>query len=80
MKQKTHKIRIKLEKIEDKQLTYIVLHTLDSFSKSDKHHSVTFQEVSYVKELLKELEQLEIHLSEQEIFSTLDKLLIYLNF
>ncbi len=43
VKQKADKLRIELEKINDKQITGIVLNTLYSFSKSNKgSYSVTF--------------------------------------
>lgn len=81
VKEKTEKLRIELEKIKDKQVTDIVLNILYSFSKSNKDiYPVTFQEVSYIKELLNELGTLEHHERENDIFTNLDKILIYMNF
>ena len=54
---------------------------LCSFYKLNKHNrSVTFQEVLYVKELLNELETMQNHEMEKNIFTSLDKVLIYMNF
>ena len=81
VKKKTEKIRIELEKIKDKRVTDIVLNILYSFSKSNKDiYPVTFQEVLYIKELLNELGTLEHHERENNIFTNLDKILIYMNF
>jgi hypothetical protein len=81
VKQKTEKIRIELEKIKDEELVNILLNTLYSFCQSRKDSSrVTFQDVFYIKELLYQLEGLENNHSGNDIFSGLDKILIYLNF
>jgi len=59
----------------------IVFNTLYSFVNSAKdNYPVTFQEVLYVKELLKELEALKEPVDKKNIYSSLDMLLIYLNF
>lgn len=81
IKQRTEKIRIKLEKIKDGEVSNILLNLLYSFYKSKKDwYPVTFQEVLYIKELLNQIETLEIHETEDEIFTSLDNILIYLNF
>lgn len=80
-KQKSEKIKIELGKLKDRQLRDIVFDVLNSFSESDKESkSITFHELIYFKELLDRLETLEIHKNENDIFTTLDKLLIGMNF
>ncbi|MDE3183108.1 MAG: hypothetical protein KGM16_06785 [Bacteroidota bacterium] len=80
-KQKLEKIKIELGKLKDRQLRDIVFDVLNSFSESNKESkSITFHELIYFKELLDRLETLEIHKNENDIFTTLDKLLIGMNF
>lgn len=81
-KDRIDKLKIKLlSQVADKQLANIVLNSLYSFiDRLKDEFPVTFREVLYQKELLKELEVLDDSESEISVFSTLDELLIYLNF
>lgn len=81
-KHRADKLKIKLlSQAMDKQVANIVLNSLYSFIDCLKDEfPITFREVLYQKELLKELEVLDDPESEIGVFSNLDELLIYLNF
>lgn len=82
LKQRIDKLKIKLLAQEaNRQLANIVLASLYSFiSRLKEDFPVTFQELLYQKDLLKELELLEPPEGETCVFTALDELLIYLNF
>jgi len=82
LKQRVDKLKIKLLGQEtNKQLANIVLNSLYSFiSRLKEGFPVTFRELLYQKDLLKELELLEPPEGETCVFAALDELLIYLNF
>lgn len=82
LKQRVDKLKIELLNQEaNKQLANIVLDNLYSFIKRLKEDlPVTFRELLYQKDLLKELELLELPEGENCVFTALDELLIYLNF
>lgn len=82
LKQRIDKLKTKLsEQITDERITAIVLNCFYSFINPPKgNHPVTFQEVAYIKELLRKLEALEGSKKKDHIYSSLDELLIYLNF
>ncbi len=67
--------------ITDEKIKNIIFDTLNSFINPLNHDcSITFKEVHYIKELLKELEALKEPHRKTSVYSSLDKLLIYLNF
>ncbi|MDX9880563.1 MAG: hypothetical protein RBS73_00765 [Prolixibacteraceae bacterium] len=67
--------------IPDRQIVDIVLHALYSFTNRPQgDYPVTFREVLYKKELIKELEVLEDPEKETCIYTALNELLIYLDF
>lgn len=82
LKQRVDKLKIKLVAQEaNKQLGTIVLNSLHSFiSRLKEDFPVTFRELLYQKDLLKELELLELPEGETAVFTAIDELLIYLNF
>ncbi len=82
LKQRVDKLKIKLLVHEANiQLVNIVLTSLYSFiSRLKVEFPVTFRELLYQKDLLKELELLELPKGETAVFTALDELLIYLNF
>ncbi|MBF9252141.1 hypothetical protein I2I11_02435 [Pontibacter sp. 172403-2] len=82
LKLRLNKLKAKLNKqIMNGKAKDIVFNTLYSFVNPPKdNYPVTFQEVLYVKELLKELEALKEPVDKKNIYSSLDMLLIYLNF
>lgn len=75
-------LRLKLYKlILDRQLVDIVLNVLYAFTNDPKmDYTVTFRQMLYMKELIKELEVLEDPEKETCIYTALNELLIYLNF
>ncbi|MDE3184853.1 MAG: hypothetical protein KGM16_15690 [Bacteroidota bacterium] len=79
VKQKTDKLKIELYKKTDAQLAIILLDVLYSFCKCKDNHA-TFQQVGYIKELLNQLVSLDNHETGNDVFSDLDKMLIYMNF
>ncbi len=81
-KDRVDKLKIKLlSLVADRQAADIVLNSIYSFMDRLKDEfPVTFREVLYQKELLKELEVLDDPESEINVFSPLNELLIYLNF
>lgn len=82
------KIRQKLDKlknssisdIRDGKVADIVFANLYSFVNSKKNKKVTFRQVLYKKQLIKELEALKMTQKEEHLYSCLDQLLIYMNF
>ena len=82
------KIRQKLDKLKNSSIadTYdeksvaIVFAHLYSFIDSQKNKKVTFRQVLYKKQLIKEMEILKTAQKEEQLFSNLDQLLIYMNF
>ncbi len=82
LKLRIDKLKLKLSRqITDDPICDIVINYLYSFINSPKdNYPVTFQEVLYVKELLNELEAHEGPEEKKHIYSSLDVLLIYLNF
>lgn len=82
LKQRVDKLKVKLLAQEvNEQLANIVLSSLYSFiNRLKEDFPVTFRELLYQKDLLKELELLELPENETYEFTTLDEMLIYLNF
>lgn len=82
LKQRVDKLKDKLlSQQANKELAGIILNTLYCFiNRLKEHFPVTFQELLYQKELLKELELVELPELETSVFTTLDELLISLNF
>lgn len=82
------KIRQKLDKLKnslisdmhDEKVANIVFANLYSFVNSKKNKKVTFRQVLYKKQLIKELEALKMTQKEEDLYSRLDQLLIYMNF
>jgi hypothetical protein len=64
----------------DQRLAEIIFHKLASFTDNTDDHDVTFRELLYVKELVKELKALDEPAESLSVYSVLDELLIYLNF
>ncbi|OJW81819.1 MAG: hypothetical protein BGO69_15060 [Bacteroidetes bacterium 46-16] len=81
LKQRIKKLETKLSsQTIDHRVKVVVLSYLNSFLRPDKKSSpITFHEMSYVKELLYELELIECDVK-SHMYSPLDRLLIYLNF
>ena len=81
LKLKTEKLGIKLKKIKDKEIESILLNTLYSFCNPNRDsRPVTFRKVAYMKDLLNQLVTLENHETGTDIYTELDKVLIYMNF
>lgn len=82
LKQKVDRLKIKLlAQDANKRLANVVLASLYSFiSRLKEDFPVTFRELLYQKDLLKELELLELPEGETCVFTALDELLVYLNF
>ncbi|KIA82437.1 hypothetical protein [Flavobacterium sp. AED] len=82
------KIKQKLDKLKnslisnahDEKVIDIVFDNLYSFANSKKNKKVTFRQVMYRKQLIKELESLKTLKKEENTPSTLEALLIYMNF
>ncbi len=69
------------ERLNDQQFMDIVLSPLYIFINDLKeNHEVSFKELLYQKELVKELELMEEHEKEMCTYTAFDELLIYLNF
>lgn len=66
--------------VDDKSITNIILGSLYTFVNSKISYPITYREVLYQKELIKELEILEVPQRQSSVFSALDELLIYMNF
>jgi len=82
LRQRLNRLRTKLYKlISDRRLVDIVVNTLCAFTnRPQEDYSVTFRQMLYIKELIKELEVLEDPEKETCIYTALNELLIYLNF
>jgi hypothetical protein len=82
LRQRLNYLKTKLHKlISDRWLVDIVLNTLYAFTNRPKgDYQVTFRQMLYVKELIKELEVLGDPEKETCIYTALNELLIYLNF
>ena len=82
LKQRLDKLRANQEwKDFDKCVTDLLLYELCSFIDCSKNeHSFKFREISYVKELVKELEKLNDGKNSSEVYTPLDEMLIYMNF
>lgn len=81
LKPRIDKLNLKLSKqATDNQLREIVMNSLFFFIDDDEGNPVTFQELLYIKELLNELEAIEALEENKSTYSSLDRILIYLNF
>ena len=82
LSQRLGKLKTRLYKlVPDRRIVDIVLNTMYSFTNRPQgDYPVTFREVLYKKELIKELEVLEDPEKETCIYTALNELLIYLNF
>lgn len=81
LKLRIDKVKLKLSgQITNNGIGDLVFRYLYSFINSKGNYFITFQEMLYVKELLKELEGLEDSGDKKYNYSSLDVLLIYLNF
>jgi hypothetical protein len=82
------KIRQKLDKLKkssiagvnDQKVTEIVFDNLYSFVNTKKNKKITFRQVLYRKQLIKELELLKMLQKEEHMHSGIVELLIYMNF
>lgn len=82
------KIRQKLDKLKnspiyngyDKRVVDIIYRELYFFFNSKKNKEVTFRQVFYKKQLVKELEGLRIESKGDKLYTELERLLIYMNF
>lgn len=80
---KLNKLKAKFkDEATDKDITEIVLHELSSFiGCSRQEHIFNFKELSYMKEICKELEQLNnAKCDDIKTYTCLDQLLVYMNF
>lgn len=81
LKPRIDKLNLKLSKqVTDNQLRDIVVNSLLFFIDNDEANRVTFQELFYIKELLNELEVIEALEENKCTYTSLDRILIYLNF
>ena len=82
IEQRVDRLKTRLPRqVADDRITTIVLDCLYSFINPPKEgYPVTFQAVAYIKELLKGLETLEGSKKKDQIYSSMDELLISLNF
>lgn len=82
LKYRVDKLKIKLlSRDSQNELADIVLNTLYSFiNRLKEDFPVTFQELLYQKDLLKELEMVELAQCETCVFTGMDELLNFLNF
>lgn len=69
-----------IKDVDDKTITDIVLGSLYTFVNSKKNYPITYREVLYQKELIKELELLKVSQRQANTFTALEELLIYMNF
>ncbi|CAI2768626.1 hypothetical protein [Flavobacterium collinsii] len=82
------KIKLRIDKLrtilhfnpDEKMLAEIVFNTLYCFANAKENKKVTFREILYYKELLKELESLKTNKTEDLIHTDLMQVLIYMNF
>jgi hypothetical protein len=81
LKPRIDKLNLKLSKqVSDNQLREIIMNSLFFFIDNDEGNPVTFQELLYIKELLNELDAIEAVEENKSTYSSLDRILIYLNF
>ena len=81
LKPRIEKLNLKLSKqVTDNQLKDIVMNSLFFFIDNDERNPVAFQELLYIKELLNELEAIEAVEENKCSYTSLDRILIYLNF
>ena len=81
LKVKLDKLKKKLiQDVNDKSITDIVLGSLYAFVNPNISYPVTYREVLYRKELIKELETLKESKKGTCIYTALNELLIYMNF
>ena len=81
LKQKIDKLKNSATStINDKKVTAILFDNLYSFVNSKGDEKVTFRQVLYRKQLIKELELLKVMQNEDQANATLDEILIYMNF
>lgn len=82
------KIKLRIDKLrtslhfdpDEKMLAEIVFNTLYCFANAKENKKVSFREILYYKELLRELESLKINKREDLIHTDLMQTLIYMNF
>jgi hypothetical protein len=81
LKQKIDKLKSSTTfTVHDQKATGIVFNNLYSFVNSKRNKKVTFRQVLYRKQLIKELELLGVLQKEDLAKSTIDDILIYMNF
>ncbi len=81
LKPRIDRLNLKLSKqVTDDRLKTIVVNCLFLFIDNDEDNPITFQELLYIKELLNELEVIEALEENKCTYSSLDRILIYLNF
>jgi hypothetical protein len=81
LKPRIGKLNLKLSKqVTDDQLRDIVVNCLFFSIENDEGNPVTFQKLFYIKELLNELEAIEALEENKCTYTSLDRILIYLNF
>lgn len=69
-----------IKEVDDKCITVIVLGSLYAFVNTNNSYEITYRELLYRKELIKELELLDEFPKMTSIYTTLDELLIFMNF
>jgi len=81
LKPRIDKLNLKLSKqVIDDQLRDIVVNCLFFSIENDEGNPVTFQKLFYIKEFLNELEAIEALEENKCTYTSLDRILIYLNF
>ncbi|MFV8466970.1 hypothetical protein [Flavobacterium sp. LB1P62] len=81
LKQKIDKLKnSSTSTINDQKVTTILFDSLYSFVNSKGNEKVTFRQVLYRKQLIKELELLKVMQNKDHSNSALDEILIYMNF
>ncbi|SHN13859.1 hypothetical protein [Flavobacterium xinjiangense] len=81
LKQKIDKLKnSSTSTINNQKVTVILFDSLYSFVNSKRNEKVTFRQVLYRKQLIKELELLKVKQNEDQANAALDEILIYMNF
>lgn len=81
LKQKIDKLKnSSTSTINNQKVTTILFDSLYSFVNSKRNEKVTFRQVLYRKQLIKELELLKVMQNEDQANAALDEILIYMNF
>lgn len=81
LKPRIDKLNLKLSKlVSDNQLREIIMNSLFFFIDNNEGNPVTFQELLYIKELLNELEVVEVVEENKCTYTSIDRILVYLNF